>query len=111
MSGISNNTNFQTSNTQTTNIYGNNMMQTTNVTQLKNNVIQPKSKRYKGYDLVKERYINYTNPYGRTAKRLYKQYISIGIDAEMVTPNDLKYYPDSGRLYRSPKKRSSLGSK
>ena len=39
MQEISNNTNFQTSNTQTTKIYGNNMMQTTNVTQLKNNVI------------------------------------------------------------------------
>jgi hypothetical protein len=73
-------------------------MQTTNVTQLKNNVIQPKAKRYKGYDLVKERFIFYTNPYGRTAERLYKQYISIGYDAEMVMPNDLKYYPDSGRL-------------
>jgi hypothetical protein len=49
---------------------------------------------------VKERSIYYTNPYGRTAKRLYKQYIGIGHDAEMVMPNDLKYYPDSGRLRR-----------
>jgi hypothetical protein len=50
--------------------------------------------------MVKERYIYYTNPYGRTAKRLYKQYIGIGHDAEMVMPNDLKYYPDSGRFRR-----------
>ena len=100
MQEISNNTNFQTSNTQTTNIYGNNMMQTTNVTQLKNNVIQPKAKRYKGYDLVKERYVTYTNPYGRTAKRLYKQYIGIGHDAEMVMP------PKS--TYIEPKLRSGL---
>ena len=75
-------------------------MQTTNVTQLKNNVIQPKAKRYQGYDLVKERFIFYTNPYGRTAERLYKQYISIGYDTEMVMPNGLKYYPDSSRFHR-----------
>ena len=35
------------------NIYANNM-QSTNVTQLKNNVIKPKSKRHQAYDLVKE---------------------------------------------------------
>ena len=95
MSEISNNTNFQTID----NIYANNM-QSTNLTQLKNNVIKPKSKRHQAYDMVKERYIYYTNPYGRTAKRLYKQYIGIGHDAEMVMPNDLKYYPDSGRFRR-----------
>ena len=44
--------------------------------------------------------MNYVDPYGRTAKRLYKQYIGIGHDAEMVIPNNLKYYPDSGRFYR-----------
>ena len=66
---------------------------------------KPKPKTYKAYDIAKQRYVNYTNPYGKTAKRLYKQYISIGLDAEMVTPSDLKYYPDSGRFYKqTPKK-------
>jgi hypothetical protein len=74
-------------------------MDNTNLTQ-SIGVINPKAKRYKAYDIVKERYINYTNQYGRTAKRLYKQYIGIGHDAEMVTPNNLKYYPDSGRFYK-----------
>ena len=75
-------------------------MDNTNLTQSIGDVINPKAKRFKAYDLIKERYVNYINPYGRTAKRLYKQYIGIGHDAEMVIPNNLKYYPDSGRFYR-----------
>jgi hypothetical protein len=49
---------------------------------------KPKPKTYKAYDITKQRYVNYTNPYGRTAKRLYKQYTSTGLDAEIITPNE-----------------------
>ena len=64
-------------------------------------VINPKAKRYKAYDIIKGRTISYTNPYGRAAKRLYKQYIDIfGYEPEMVVPPDLKYYPDSGRFLK-----------
>ena len=103
MSGNSNQQNFQISKNPPTNIYTNNM----NNTNLTNDfgVINPKVTRFKAYDLVKERYVNYVDQYGRTAKRLYKQYISIGLDPEMVIPNSLKHYPDSGRFYKyKPKK-------
>ena len=34
-------------------------------------VINKKAKRYRAYDVVKGRNVSYTDPYGRTAKRLY----------------------------------------
>jgi hypothetical protein len=104
MSGNSNNTKLQISNDPLTNIYTNNM-NNTNLTQ-DFGVINPKATRYKAYDLIKERYVNYVDQYGRTAKRLYKQYIDIlGYEPEMVMPNNLKYYPDSDRFYKyKPKK-------
>jgi hypothetical protein len=75
-------------------------MDNTNLTQ-NFGVINPKAARYKAYDLVKERFVNYVDQYGRTARRLYKQYIDIlGYEPEMVMPNNLKYYPDSGRFYK-----------
>ena len=75
-------------------------MDNTNLTQSIGDVINPKAKKFKAYDLIKERYVSYINPYDRTAKRLYNQYIGIGHGVEMVIPNNLKYYPDSGRFYR-----------
>ena len=36
----------------------------------------------------------------KAAKNLYKQYIAKGLDLQMVIPNDLKYYPDSGRFLK-----------
>ena len=62
-------------------------------------VINPKTRKYRAYDLVKERMVSFSDPYGKAAKRLYKQYIDIAkYDPEMVVPSDLKYYPDSGRF-------------
>ena len=81
------------------NIYDNNM-DNTNLNQSIGAVINPKAKRYKAFDIEKDRFVNYTNQYGRTAKRLYKQYIGIGHDPEMVIPATLKFYPYSGRFYR-----------
>ena len=86
-------------------------MDNTNLTQ-NFGVINPKTTRYKAYDLIKERYVN-VDQYGRTAKRLYKQYIDIlGYEPEMVMPNTLKYYPETGRFYKyKPEKENSHGSK
>jgi len=69
-------------------------------------VINPKTRKYRAYDLVKERMVSFSDPYGKAAKRLYKQYIDIAkYDPEMVVPSDLKYYPDSGRFLKfKPKK-------
>ena len=69
-------------------------------------VINKKAKRYRAYDVVKGRNVSYTDPYGRTAKRLYKQYIDIfDYEPEMVMPQDLRYYPGSGRFIKyKPKK-------
>ena len=64
-------------------------------------VINPKAKRYQAYDIIKGRTVSYKDPYGKAAKRLYKQYIDIfGYDPEMVVPPNLKYYPDSGRFLK-----------
>ena len=107
MSGNSNQQNFQISKNPPTNIYTNNM----NNTNLTNDfgVINPKVTRFKAYDLVKERYVNYVDQYGRTAKWLYKQYIDIlGYEPEMVMPNNLKHYPDSGRFYKYKPKKEKL---
>ena len=53
------------------------------------------------YDMVRNRDVKVKNLYGRVAKRLYKQHITAGAMPEMVIiPNDLKYYPDSGRFRR-----------
>ena len=63
-----------------------NSMNNTNLTK-SIGVINTKAKRYQAYDIIKERNVSYTNPYGRAAKRLYKQYIDIlGYEPEMVVP-------------------------
>ena len=33
-------------------------------------VINPKTRKYRAYDLVKERMVSFSDPYGKTAKRL-----------------------------------------
>eukprot|EP01052_Picozoa_sp_SAG31_P020071 SAG31_NODE_1492_length_8126_cov_5.005731_1_plen_139_part_10 len=48
----------------------------------------------------KDRTIYFENPYGKAAKRLYKQYIDYGFEPEMVVPDDLQYYPLSGRFIK-----------
>ena len=71
-------------------------------------VINPKTKRYQAYDIIKGRIVPYKDPYmySKAAKRLCTQYINIfGYEPEMVVPPDLKYYPDSGRFIKyKPKK-------
>ena len=106
MSEISHEANLQISNGPLTNIYTN-YMDNTNLTQ-NFGVINPKTTRYKAYDLIKERYVN-VDQYGRTAKRLYKQYIDIlGYEPEMVMPNTLKYYPETGRFYKYKPEKEKL---
>ena len=66
-----------------------------------NNIANNKMKRYNIYDTVKARNVSFTNPYGRVAKRLYKQLIDQGTEPNMaVIPNDLKYYPRSKRFIK-----------
>ena len=77
-----------------------NSMNNTNLTE-SIGVINPKAKRYQAYDIIKGRTVSYKDPYGKAAKRLYKQYIdTFGYEPEMVVPPDLKYYPDSGRFLK-----------
>ena len=56
-------------------------------------VINPKTKRYQAYDIIKGRIVPYKDPYmySKAAKRLCTQYINIfGYEPEMVVPPDLK---------------------
>ena len=79
------------------NAYDTMQVSTTTLNQGNNvKIVKPKPKRYKAWDLEKERIISFTNLYGRSAKRLYRQYIDAGFDAGMLMPNDLQYYPISG---------------
>ena len=64
-----------------------------------NNNVATNNMSHTIYDVVKDRDVTFKNPYGRVAKGLYKQYINMGADPSMVIiPNDLKYYPNSGRF-------------
>eukprot|EP01050_Picozoa_sp_SAG11_P008201 SAG11_NODE_711_length_7641_cov_103.798064_2_plen_302_part_00 len=83
------------------NAYDTMQVSTTTLNQGNNvKIVKPKPKRYKAWDLEKERIISFTYLYGRSAKRLYRQYIDAGFDAGMLMPNDLQYYPISGRFVR-----------
>ena len=74
----------------------------TTLTPTNNHIAQtkPRKRRFEAYDLDKQRSIFFSNAYGRAAKRLYKQYIEYGFEPEMVLPQDLKYYPLSGRFIK-----------
>eukprot|EP01050_Picozoa_sp_SAG11_P017090 SAG11_NODE_2418_length_3381_cov_136.529555_3_plen_451_part_01 len=62
-------------------------------------IVNLKSKRYRAYDVIADRDVTFTNPYGRVAKRIYRQYIELGYDPSMIViPRDLKYYPGSDRF-------------
>ena len=57
--------------------------------------------KYQIYDSVRERNVRFKDPYGKTAKRLYKQLIDMGTPPEMaIIPNNLKYYPSSKRFIK-----------
>ena len=57
--------------------------------------------KFQIYDSVKERNVRFKDPYGKTAKRLYKQLIDMGTPPEMaIIPNNLKYYPSSKRFIK-----------
>ena len=72
----------------------------TALTPTENHIAQTKpwKRKYQAYDLDKDRTIYFENPHGKAAKRLYKQYIDYGFEPEMVVPDDLQYYPLSGRF-------------
>ena len=74
----------------------------TTLTPNENHIAQTKpwKRKYQAYDLDKDRTIYFENPHGKAAKRLYKQYIDHGFEPEMVVPNDLQYYPLSGRFIK-----------
>eukprot|EP01050_Picozoa_sp_SAG11_P029915 SAG11_NODE_8620_length_994_cov_127.629050_1_plen_138_part_10 len=64
-------------------------------------VVNLKNKRYTAYDVIKDRDITFYNPYGRVAKRIYRQYIDLGYDPGMIViPRDLKFYPKSRRFLK-----------
>ena len=74
----------------------------TTLTPTENHIAQTKpwKRKYQAYDLDKDRTIYFENPHGKAAKRLYKQYIDYGFEPEMVVPDDLQYYPLSGRFIK-----------
>ena len=76
----------------------------TTLTPTENHIAQTKpwKRKYQAYDfnLDKDRTIYFENPYGKAAKRLYKQYIDYGFEPEMVVPDDLQYYPLSRRFIK-----------
>ena len=74
----------------------------TTLTPTENHIAQTKpwKRKYQAYDLDKDRTIYFENPHGKAAKRLYKQYIDYGFEPEMVVPDDLQYYPQSGRFIK-----------
>eukprot|EP01050_Picozoa_sp_SAG11_P039337 SAG11_NODE_16504_length_545_cov_1.874439_1_plen_83_part_10 len=62
-------------------------------------VLKLPNKKYTAYDVIKDKDVTFKNPYGRVAKRIYRQYIELGYDPSMIIiPKDLKFYPGSGRF-------------
>ena len=46
------------------------------------------------YDVLEDRVVTLRNAYSRRAKQIYRQYIELGYEPELILPQGLKYYPD-----------------